>query len=289
MKLKRLLKYIRGTIYMPLILKADSLNIVKWWVDASYAPHGDCKGHTGATISMGTGSIMGISRKQKINTRISTESELVGVHNVAPQMLWTRYFIEAQCYKLKESILHQDNMSAMLLETNGKESSSNRTKHINVRYFFIKDRVGAGEITIKHCPTNDMLADHFTKAVQGSQFRKLRSKIQGIPEDSNDALMGWDRPSSKTKMVGIPSPQECVGTNTIRACDTTPPPGSKVVTTLSADAGTVTTVGANAGATGSILSTRRAAGRSSYADAAAGRNSYANAARRALKLPDRLA
>jgi hypothetical protein len=64
-------------------------------------------------------------------------------------------------------------MSAMLLETNGKESSSKRTKHINVRYFFIKDRVGAGEITIKHYPTNDMLADHFTKAVQGSQFRKL--------------------------------------------------------------------------------------------------------------------
>jgi hypothetical protein len=44
-KLKRLLKYIRGTIYMPLALRADSLNIVKWWVDASYATHGDCRGH----------------------------------------------------------------------------------------------------------------------------------------------------------------------------------------------------------------------------------------------------
>jgi hypothetical protein len=72
MKLKRLLKYIRGTIYMPLILKADCLNIVKWWVDASYATHGDCKGHTGATMSMGTGSITVISKKQKINTISST-------------------------------------------------------------------------------------------------------------------------------------------------------------------------------------------------------------------------
>jgi hypothetical protein len=134
-----------------------------------------------------------------------------------------------------------------------------------------------------------MLTDHFTKAVQGSQFRKLRSKIQGIPEDSNDALMGWDRPSLKTKMVDIPSPQECVGTNTIRAYDTTPAPGSKSVTTRSADEDTVTTVGAKAGATGSTPSTQRAAGRSSYADTAAGRNSYANAARRALKLPARMA
>jgi hypothetical protein len=134
-----------------------------------------------------------------------------------------------------------------------------------------------------------MLADHFTKAVQGSQFRKLRSKIQGIPEDSNDALMGWDRPSLKTKMVGIPSPQECVGTHTIRAYDTIPAPGSKADTTRSADEDTVITVGGKAGATGSTLSTQRATGRSSYADAAAGRNSYANAARRALKLPARMA
>jgi hypothetical protein len=84
MKLKRLLKYIMGTIYMPLILKADSLNIVKWWVDASYATRGDCKGNTGTNMSMGTGSITGISKKQKINTRSSKESELVGVHDVAP-------------------------------------------------------------------------------------------------------------------------------------------------------------------------------------------------------------
>jgi hypothetical protein len=59
-KLKRLLKYTRGTIYIPLVLRDESLNIVKWWVDASYTTHGECRGHTGATISMGTGYITGI-------------------------------------------------------------------------------------------------------------------------------------------------------------------------------------------------------------------------------------
>jgi hypothetical protein len=105
--------------------------------------------------------------------------------------------------------------------------------------------------------------------------------------------MGWDRPSLKTKMVGNPSPQECVGTNTIRAYDTTSAPGSKAVTTPIADAGKVSAnanadASADANATGSILPTRCAVGRSSYADAAAGRNSYANASRRALKLPARM-
>jgi hypothetical protein len=156
-----------------------------------------------------------------------------------------------------------------------------------VRYVFIKDRVGAGEITIKHCPTNDMLADQFTKSVQGSQLRKLRSKIQGIPEDMNDALMGWDRPSLKPKTsskLDTPSPHECVVTNKDRAgtikdyaYGTSPPPGSKIENTPSADAGS----------TGRTLAKQCAAGRRSYADAATGENSYANAARRALKLPAR--
>jgi hypothetical protein len=130
-----------------------------------------------------------------------------------------------------------------------------------------------------------MLADHFTKAVQGSQFRKLRSKIQGIPEDSNDALMGWDRPSLKTKVVGIPSPQECVGTNAIRAYDTTSAPGSKGVATPSAEVDTVTAdAGADASADVSADASARAKGGIRCANAA----SYASAARRALKLPARM-
>jgi hypothetical protein len=83
-KLKQLLKYIRGTIYMPLILRADSLSIIKWWVDASYTTYGDFRGHTGAMMSLGRGSISGMSKKQKLNTKSSTECELVGVDDASP-------------------------------------------------------------------------------------------------------------------------------------------------------------------------------------------------------------
>jgi hypothetical protein len=212
-KLKRLLTYIRATIYMPLILRADSISIIKWWVDASYATHGDCRGHTGATMSLGRGSIIGMSKKQKLNTKSSTECELVGVDDASPQMLWTRYFVEAQGYGVKASILNQDNLSAILLEKNGRASSGKRTKHINVRYFFIKDRIASGEITVQHCPAASMLADHFTKPTQGTMFRTFRAEIQGIPIDMCDADMGWDRPCPKSEQKqdgGCPSPQECV-------------------------------------------------------------------------------
>jgi hypothetical protein len=127
-------------------------------------------------------------------------------------MMWTRYFLEERGYGVEDCILNQDNMSAMLLETNGKQSSSKQTKHIRVRYFFIKDRVSNGDITLKHCPTGEMLADHFTKPLQGALFQKFRAEIQSIPPDINEAELGWDR-GEKSEQIkhADPGPQECLG------------------------------------------------------------------------------
>ena len=118
--------------------------------------------------------------KQKLNTRSSTESELVAVDDLMPAICWTRYFMKAQGYKINENIVYQDNRSAILLETNGKASSSKRTKHINIRYYFITDRINAKEISIKWCPTGDLVSDFLTKPTQGALFRKFRDVIMGV-------------------------------------------------------------------------------------------------------------
>jgi hypothetical protein len=123
---------------------------------------------------------------------------------------------------VEASILKQDNLSAILLKKNGRASSSKRTKHINVRYFFIRDQINSGEITVEHCPATDMLVDHFTKPLQGEKFRKFRAEIQGISVEMCDADMGWDRPcgTDSMKQDAIRSiPQECVGTHTKQAND----------------------------------------------------------------------
>ena len=142
-KLRRLLGYLKQMIKLPLILRAYVINVIKWWVDELYAAHDDMRGHTGGTISMGEngcGSIIRISKKQKLNTKSLTEAELNGADDAMSQMLWTRYFLEAQGYGINENILYQDNMSAMLLEKNGKKSSTKNTKHINMCHYFIEDR-----------------------------------------------------------------------------------------------------------------------------------------------------
>ena len=111
---------------------------------------------------MGGGACYCLSTKQKLNGRSSTETELYGVHNTLPQMLWYRHFINAQAYKLIDVILYQDNLSAILLEKNGRMSSTKRTKHIDVRYYYVKDRVAAGDLRIEHCPTKEMWADYLS-------------------------------------------------------------------------------------------------------------------------------
>jgi hypothetical protein len=176
-KLTRTMKYLRGTLHMPLILEANDMSLVKWSVDASFAVHPDMRSHTGGAMTLGKGTVYGMSTRQKINTKSSTEAELVGVNDVMPQVLWTRYFLEAQGYGVKESVIYQDNKSTILLAENGKASSGRRTRHINIRYFFVKDRIASGEVRIEHCPTKEMVADFFTKPLQGSQFVKLRDEI----------------------------------------------------------------------------------------------------------------
>ncbi len=179
-KLGRTMKYLRGSVYMPLTLEADEVNLVKWWVDASFAVHPDMKSHTGGVMTLGKGAIYGTSTRQKINTKSSTKAELVGVNDVLPQVLWTRYFLEAQGYEVKDSIVYQDNKSTILLAENGKASSGRRPRHINIRYFFVKDRIASGEVKIEHCPTQDMMADFFTKPLQGSMFTKMRDGIMNV-------------------------------------------------------------------------------------------------------------
>ncbi len=81
---------------------------------------------------------------------------------------------------MTENLLLQDNKSSMLLERNGKASSGKRTWHINIRYFFITDRVNMKEVEIKWCPTKGMVADFMTKPLQGSHCRRFRDLIMGM-------------------------------------------------------------------------------------------------------------
>jgi hypothetical protein len=115
-----------------------------------------------------------------MNTQSSTESEIVAADQFMPAVCWTQYFMEAQGCKVQDNILCQDNKSYVLLERNGKALSGKRTKHINIRYFFIADRIMKNELSVVWCPTCDMIGDCATKPLQGAVFKRFRDLVVGV-------------------------------------------------------------------------------------------------------------
>jgi len=221
-KLARAIRYVRRTKFLRLKVEAHRLDKNHWFIDGAFAVHPDMKSHTGSYMTFGKGMVNGASSAQKINTTSSTEAEVVAVHDNMPAILWTRYFMEAQGYPLEPSVVHQDNQSAILLGTNGKGSSGKRTRHMNIRYFFVADVQERKEITMEYCPTDEMIGDFFTKPLQGAKFRRFRNIIMNITEDENGTVdiddimkIHYKKMEDKLEHTGIESKDE--------QCDTSSP------------------------------------------------------------------
>ena len=193
-----MLEYLYGTYDLPLILGADDIHTIYTFVDASYAVHEDMKSHTGGVITFGRGGIGCKSAKQKLVTKSSSEAELVGASEYLPSTIWVQYFLQAQGFPHHTSYFEQDNQSAIRLERNGHASASQQSCHINIRYFFITDRLNTDNITLRYCQIEDMLADFLSKPLQGSLFCKFR-----------DVVLGLAHLSSLRVPVALPG-EECV-------------------------------------------------------------------------------
>ena len=122
---------------------------------------------------------MSKSSKQKLVTKSSTEAELVALSDGLSMVLWAKNFVEAQGYNVQKAVIHQDNKSTIALAEKGR-STNNRTRHVNIRYFFVKDRIDSGEVEVKYTGTEEMIADFFSKPLQGALFDKFRDKIMNV-------------------------------------------------------------------------------------------------------------
>ncbi len=85
----------------------------------------------------------------------------------------------AQGVKVTDNILYQNDRSAILLEKNGRASSSKRTKHIEIRYYYVAVRIEKGDLSVVWCPTDNMIADFLTKPLQGRVFKQFRDMLMG--------------------------------------------------------------------------------------------------------------
>ena len=179
-KLIRVGSYLNSTknLVLKLHIKDNKIK-VEVYIDSSHGTYMDGKGQSGATLRVGHGSVSNMSSKQKLVSKSSSETELIGLSDYISPAIGAKQFLECQGYDVGPVKVYQDNKSTILMASKGKPVSS-RTRHIAIRYFFIKDRIKSGDIEISHVGTEEMLADFFTKPLQGSLFIKMRNAIMNI-------------------------------------------------------------------------------------------------------------
>jgi hypothetical protein len=176
-----LLEYLRGIFDLPIIIAPTSTKIVMS-CDASYATHPDAKSHSGHYIFWEgeRGLISAYSGKQKLVTRSSWQAELVSAHTAGPEVIWTRNIMDEIGYTQKQPTdFEQDNQGTIESILNGA-AESNRSKHVDVRFFWTKQLVDDQVIKLVKVDGSYILADLATKMDSGSAFSNRRQRVRNI-------------------------------------------------------------------------------------------------------------
>ena len=176
LKLVRLLRYLYGTSNQSLVLSMndaiDEQTTLHVYIDAAYGVHQDLKSHSGMVITLGEGAILTMSTKQKCISKSSTEAELIAVTDLLPEAFHLKKIIETITGKKVRIILYQDNMATISMIKNG--AGGGRSKHIKIRFGWLKERLDDGDFEVEHKSTKLMLADGATKPKQGMEFESFK-------------------------------------------------------------------------------------------------------------------
>ena len=182
---KRILRYIKGTLDLGIQFDGSKEDDVKLsgFVDADWG--GDVNGRksqSGYIFSLCGGVVSWASKKQTSVALSSTEAEYVAACLATQEAIWLRSLLADLNFIQEEpTIIHEDNQGAIAMSKNPKFHA--RTKHIDIKYQFIRDKVESGELLLKYCPSSDMIADMLTKALPRTLFQKFRL-MRNIADDA---------------------------------------------------------------------------------------------------------
>ncbi|XP_031105201.1 uncharacterized protein LOC116010077 [Ipomoea triloba] len=177
-QLKRVLRYVKGTLSMGLCLRQSSSSDLHAF---SYSDWAGCptdrRSTSGYAVFLGTNLVSWVCRKQKTVARSSTEAEYKALADVCAEVIWILSLLrEIGVSPLPVPKLWCDNLGATYMCANPIFHA--RTKHIEIDYHFVRDRVAAGDIQVNFIPTKDQVADIFTKPLAEPRFSFLRDKLQ---------------------------------------------------------------------------------------------------------------
>jgi len=179
---KRILRYLKGTMNHGLVLGASEGKpndlILEAYVDANWGQNNvDRKSESGYVMRLCSSAISWKAEKQATVAQSTTESELVSANSGAREVVSLRRILkDLGVPQVLPTVMHEDNQGCIALMHN--DIKNKRTKHIDIKYFWVREQVELGEITMVYCPTEDMLADIMTKPLTAKTFEELRSRLR---------------------------------------------------------------------------------------------------------------
>jgi len=182
-KLRRVVAYLSSTRDLGIVISPTEMKL-KCYCDAAFAVHDTRESQSGFIFTLGEFGvpILWKSLKQKLVANSSTEAELICIYDALDHLLWIRRVLEWLGYDQGTTTLYQDNTSTITMAHMGRGASGSNTKHIDIRYFFIKQFIDARTIEIDHLSTDNMIGDFFASPRQGQDFRRTRDAIMGYSE-----------------------------------------------------------------------------------------------------------
>ena len=179
--LKRILRYLKQTIdyclYYTCNNEDDANKVLCGFSDADFGSDpNDRKSISGYVFKLFGNAISWASKKQPTVAQSSTESEYIALHYAVCEALWLKKMIADLNISVKNVTIYEDNQSTIAVCKNAE--NTNRTKHIDVKYHFIKEKIQNGEILLKYIPSSDEEADIFTKSLGKTLFVKHRESLR---------------------------------------------------------------------------------------------------------------
>ena len=173
---KKMLRYLKDTIQLGLHLKASNKLVLHGFADSDWASNPDNRRSTsGYCVFLGPNLIAWSSKKQQVVARSSTEVEYRALAHISAEFCWLQSLATELKLKLETPVVWSDNMGAAALASNPVMHA--RTKHIEIDIHFVRDKVLKKELEVRYIPTQEQVADIFTKALGSARFLELRSKL----------------------------------------------------------------------------------------------------------------
>jgi hypothetical protein len=175
--LKRIMRYLRGSLDYGLLLRPSLTSELVVYTDADWAGCPDMRRSTsGYAMFLGVNLVSWAAERQPVVSRSSAEDEYRAVANGVAEASWLRQLLhELHSPLQRATLVYCDNVSAVYLSTNLVQHQ--RTKHVEIDLHFVRERVAAGDVRVLSVPTTLQFADIFTKGLPSSVFLDFRSSL----------------------------------------------------------------------------------------------------------------